>query len=93
VVPLQGQGYVLPLKDLDEPREQINGVYFEAGFALGLGLQVIPTCREDQIPRLHFDIRHLKTLPWKTPEDLASNLSKRIAIVVSRGPFIDSVVR
>lgn len=41
---------------------QVNGVYFEAGFALGLGLLVIPTCREDQIGKLHFDIRHLNTL-------------------------------
>ena len=71
--------------------EQINGVYFEAGFALGLGLQVIPTCREDQIRRLHFDVRHLNTLPWNAPEDLASNLSKRIVTVVGRGPFINYV--
>jgi len=28
---------------------QVNGVYFEAGFALGLGLTVIPTCRADEV--------------------------------------------
>ena len=31
---------------------QVNGVYFEAGFALGLGLTVIPTCRADEVPKL-----------------------------------------
>jgi hypothetical protein len=34
-----------------------GGVYFEAGFALGLGLQVIHTCRKDMIKenKIHFD--------------------------------------
>lgn len=68
--------------------EQVNGVYFEAGFALGLGLHVIPTCRADQIGTLHFDIRHLNTLPWSKPDDLIANLSKRIVAVVGAGPFI-----
>ena len=52
--------------------EQRNGVYFEAGFAVGLGLTVIPTCRNDELKsgKLHFDIKHLNTLGWDTPEDL-----------------------
>ena len=29
---------------------QRKSVYFEAGFALGLGLTVIPTCRADEVP-------------------------------------------
>jgi hypothetical protein len=66
--------------------EQVNGVYFEAGFALGLGLIVIPTCRGDQIGKLHFDIRHLNTLLWKEPADLATNLTRRILAVVGVGP-------
>jgi hypothetical protein len=65
---------------------QKSGVYFEAGFALGLGLNVIPTCRADQIESLHFDIRHLNTLPWTTPADLAANLSSRIRAIVGVGP-------
>jgi hypothetical protein len=67
--------------------EQANGAYFEAGFALGLGLAVIPTCRADQIGKLHFDIRHLNTLPWGSPEDLSANLSKRIIAILGPGPF------
>ena len=65
---------------------QRNGVYFEAGFALGLGLTVIPTCREDEIANLHFDIKHLNTLAWKTPTELAQSLTNRIRAVVGAGP-------
>jgi len=68
---------------------QRNGVYFEAGFALGLGLIVIPTCREDEIGKLHFDIKHLNTLLWKTPTELAQSLTKRIRAVVGAGPEAD----
>ena len=65
---------------------QRNGVYFEAGFALGMGITVIPTCRADEVNQLHFDIRHLNTLLWTTPADLADKLSKRIMAVVGTGP-------
>ena len=68
--------------------QQKNGVYFEAGFALGLGLTVIPTCRTDEIDQLHFDIRHLNTLPWTKPEDLAVKLSQRIRGVIGAGPRV-----
>ena len=77
-----------PGEEVADYTEQVNGVYFEAGFALGLGFLVIPTCRENQIGKLHFDIRHLNTLPWKTPEDLSANLTKRILAVVGVGPNI-----
>jgi hypothetical protein len=63
-------------------------VYFEVGFALGLGLRVIPTCRADEIEKLHFDIRHLNTLPWNNPSDLADSLSKRIRAVIGAGPNV-----
>jgi hypothetical protein len=65
---------------------QVSGVYFEAGFALGLGLTVIPTCRTDEIAKLHFDIRHLNTFVWTTPAELAEALPKRIRAVVGIGP-------
>jgi hypothetical protein len=63
-----------------------NSVYFEAGFALGLGLIVIPTCRADGISALHFDIKHLNTLPWNTPAELADGLNRRIRAVIGAGP-------
>lgn len=65
---------------------QNNGVYFEVGFALGLGLTVIPTCRSDELGKLHFDIKHLNTLPWDSPVELAENLARRIRAVVGGGP-------
>jgi nucleoside 2-deoxyribosyltransferase len=65
---------------------QKNGVYFEAGFALGLPLPVIPTCRADEIEKLHFDIKHLNTLVWKTPEELNDLLAKRIRAIIGPGP-------
>jgi len=68
--------------------QQKNGAYFEAGFALGLGLTVIPTCRADEIDRLHFDIRHLNTLAWTKPEDHALKLSQRIREVIGTSPTI-----
>ena len=44
-----------------------GGVYYEAGFAKGLGLKVIHTCKDDNISRsrLHFDIEQEKTIFWK----------------------------
>jgi nucleoside 2-deoxyribosyltransferase len=66
--------------------QQRNGVYFEAGFAVGLGLTLIPTCRSDDMKNRHFDIQHLNTLEWKTPEELVGLLSKRIVAIVGPGP-------
>ena len=39
-----------------------GGVYFEAGFALGLGKTVFLTCREDRTKAVHFDIDHLTAM-------------------------------
>lgn len=66
---------------------QSDNVYFEAGFGLGLGLIVIPTCREDEAELLHFDIRHLNALYWKDSEDLVNKLSQRIRAVLGAGPY------
>jgi hypothetical protein len=64
-----------------------SGVYFEAGFAIGLGIPVIPTCRSDYIRKLHFDIRHINTLTWDSPDDLRISLVKRISAVIGNGPY------
>jgi hypothetical protein len=65
---------------------QRNSVYFEAGFALGLGLTVIPTCRAVEIPALHFDVKHLNTLPWSSYAELSDSLNRRIRAVIGTGP-------
>ena len=57
-----------------------NGVYFEAGFGLGLGLPVIWICKDDkdEIDNLHFDTRQYNHIMWKDPADLKARLINRI---------------
>jgi hypothetical protein len=62
---------------------QRQGVYFEAGFALGLGRTVIWTCREDDFPNVHFDTRQYNHVVWTTPPDLRRRLADRIKATVS----------
>ena len=63
-----------------------GGVYFEAGFALGLGKTVFLTCREDRTEAVHFDINHLNRIQWKTPKDLREQLKNSIEAVLGHGP-------
>lgn len=67
--------------------EQRGGVYYEAGFAQGLGKEVIWTCREDQVKELHFDIRQYNCVLWKLDNlaDFTSRLRLRIERVLGRG--------
>lgn len=57
---------------------QRQSVYYEAGFANGLGREVIWCCREDDVKDLHFDTRHLGHVVWKGPRDLRAKLSQSI---------------
>lgn len=57
---------------------QRGGVYFEAGFAKGLGIPVIWTCRKDDEDNLHFDTRQYNHIIWEKPEDLKKQLINRI---------------
>lgn len=63
-----------------------GGVYFEAGFALGLDLPVFWTCRNDHIGELHFDIRQFNCIDWADPAELADRLRKRIEAMIGAGP-------
>ena len=63
-----------------------GGVYFEAGFAMGLGMPVVWTCRENEVNDLHFDIRQYNCVTWTNAEDLASKLKNRIEATIGRGP-------
>lgn len=62
--------------------EQKNGVYFEAGFAMGLGKPVIWMCREDDINNLHFDTRQYNHIVWKDENDLREALLRRIQATI-----------
>jgi hypothetical protein len=57
---------------------QRQSVYYEAGFANGLGREVIWCCREDDVPNLHFDTRHLGHVVWKDTADLRTKLNQSI---------------
>lgn len=59
-----------------------GGVYFEAGFAKGLGIPVIWTCREDDFDNLHFDTRQYNHIKWRSAEDLKQNLVDRIKATI-----------
>jgi len=57
---------------------QRGGVYFEAGFAMGLGRHVIWSCQDDDIQNLHFDTRQYNHIVWKDSGDLLIKLVNRI---------------
>lgn len=66
-----------------------GGVYYEAGFAHGLGVQVIFMCREDQLSDLHFDIRQYNCIVWKGSEleNARTRLKNRILATLGEGPL------
>jgi len=59
-----------------------RAVYFEAGFAMGLGLPVIFTCQQDHLGECSFDTRQYNHIVWDTPEDLREKLKNRIQATV-----------
>ena len=69
-----------------------GGVYFEAGFAFGLALPVIYTCRKDRFDLVHFDTNHQAQILWTDYADLRTRLKNRIEGTIGRGPvqFQDS---
>ncbi|MEW7998736.1 MAG: hypothetical protein AB2795_09320 [Candidatus Thiodiazotropha endolucinida] len=63
-----------------------GGVYFEAGYAMGIDIPIFWTCRKDHLEDLHFDIRQFNCIDWESPEDLAHRLTTRIEAVLGPGP-------
>lgn len=55
-----------------------KGVYFEAGYALGRGMKVIYTCRNDEFKDSHFDTNHYPHILYDTPEELREKLINKI---------------
>lgn len=65
------------------------GAYYEAGYAQGLGKQVIVCCKKDvfenkeeKYERPHFDISQKSMVIWENIEDLKTRLKKRIEATV-----------
>jgi nucleoside 2-deoxyribosyltransferase len=75
-----------------------GGVYYEAGYAKGLGKEVIMTCKDsdDAKKRRHFDIDQMNTLFWDENNskivvkpsggDFVDYLKQRIIATVGKGP-------
>jgi nucleoside 2-deoxyribosyltransferase len=73
---------------------QRDGVYFEAGFAMGLDVSVIRTVREDWFKPdtakepdkrgVHFDVEHYSFIQWKDPADLYQKLGERVEALYPR---------
>ena len=61
-----------------------SGVFFEAGFAKGLGREVIFTVREADTEKLklHFDTRQYNHIVYDSPEDLHKKLYNRICATI-----------
>ncbi|QND25799.1 hypothetical protein HB773_04615 [Sinorhizobium meliloti] len=72
-------------KDVAIPR---GGVYYEAGFAQGLGIPVIWCCRQDHIDHVHFDTRQFNHITWSSPQELREKLRNRIGAVLGDGPLV-----
>lgn len=63
---------------------QRQGVYFEAGYALGLGLPVIWSCRKDDFKNIHFDTRQYNHIRWEKKEDLQEELYNFICAIIGK---------
>ena len=62
-----------------------QSVYYEAGFAHGLDLEVVLTCRKDchkdytdEYKHVHFDLDHRNILVWEAVEELKKELRAHI---------------
>ncbi len=69
-----------------------GGVYFEAGFAMGLGIPVIWLCRKDELEKAHFDTRQYNFIVWEQAglSELTKALKNRIEATIGRGPVPES---
>ncbi len=66
-----------------------GGVYFEAGFALGLNLEVIFICRKDDLKKLHFDVRQYNFILWEKDSlnKLRDSIQYRIERIFGKGNY------
>lgn len=64
--------------------EQRAGVYFEAGYAIGLGIPVIWCVRRDDLENVHFDTRQYNHIVWESEGDLLEQLTDMVGAVIGR---------
>lgn len=58
------------------------GVYYEAGFAKGLGLPVVQVCSSSDFGNLHFDVKTINTLKFDTSTQLKSLLKDHVLATI-----------
>ncbi|MFA5803002.1 MAG: hypothetical protein WC879_00035 [Melioribacteraceae bacterium] len=74
--------------------ENNNGVYYEAGFARGLNIPVIPICEklffEHKDIQIHFDVNHYPFILYEEGkgEKLTKSLQLRIEATIGKGNYI-----
>jgi nucleoside 2-deoxyribosyltransferase len=66
--------------------EHKNGVYFEAGYAMGMGLPVTWTCHKDHMAQAHFDTSHMNHIVWEDIAGLRKALANRVLATIGRCP-------
>jgi nucleoside 2-deoxyribosyltransferase len=66
--------------------EQKRGVYFEAGYALGLGVPVLWSCRKDDLKNAHFDTNHYNHILWENEGEIEEKLYDFICAIIGKGP-------
>jgi nucleoside 2-deoxyribosyltransferase len=60
-----------------------NGAYYEAGYAAGLGKEVIHVCSEDKFnEKGHFDIKQKSSILYKSIDEIPNALHKRIEATI-----------
>ena len=64
--------------------ENKHGVYFEAGYALGLGIPVIWCVRKEDLEKLHFDTRQYGHIDWENEKDLKERLYNHICAIIGK---------
>lgn len=63
---------------------QKPGVYYEAGFAFGLGIPVIWTVHHDDLKNVHFDTRQYNHIVWESEVELREKLAVFILATIGR---------
>ena len=60
-----------------------NGAYYEAGYALGSGKQVIHICEENKFTSgAHFDVKQVNTITYKNINEIPEKLKRRIEATI-----------
>ena len=74
---------------LDDNKQAIarGGVYFEAGFAEGLNIPVVYTCRHDFLDKIHFDINHKNFITWEQGDKQLDDFKKKLIDRISATIF------